>query len=357
MRIGCLCSNQYYNRDDHWVTARAEGRAMINMGFGLAEMGHEVGIFSEAFRNQENVWKKVSLYKFWDGGKHYDFIICFNPYNGSFGRESTEKENYSKILYLFYGDLDQTDALARYPKIVTFCDPAAYCHNYSFEGFKQLKPFEFFPLLFPIPCYDKLTKQDFQDFHFDTSKKTIKVWAALSSWKTDSQAYVMDDNVFNVLRILRDRLGYKIDLRLTVSNDDNRFDAKLANEFNAKIIRSLTLCYKDILDLISDTDLCIVKGGDSFPGNSSNDILALGVPMIYIVDGSRPPNPSAPNPITAMRRDLCVLNVDNYEIMEEKIRRQFDNLKEYHEGMVKCIDTKRFPIWSEIAKKILDKYK
>lgn len=369
MKIGCLASNQYSNGNNHWLTARCEGRMMINAGFGFAEMGHEVSIFAAEFDNQPNIWKNVSLYKYWDQSKHYDLIVAFNPYNGSFGRGMVEGQsagnNYNKLFYVHYGclpeNIPQVNLLASYPKTVAFFSPSysgIELHtNLRGELFPKLKPFDFFPQLFPIPCYEKLTKNDFQDYHFDKTKKTLKIWTVSSSWAQGYQGYVSDDSVVEVLNILKDDLGYGIDLTVTSHKDASTIHPDFVKVFNAKVFKNDDYNYKMILDLISNMDICIVKGNLGNPNNSSLDILSLGVPMIYLTGSEKAkPLDFSINPIMRECPDDCIDFRAPHEEKVEKIKEIMSDPEPSFNRMIKARSRERYSNWSVYMEEILKKY-
>ena len=84
-------------RGDHWASARTEARSLINIGFGLSVMGHNVDLQNEQLKDASLIWGNVSLLKNWNTSKHYDRVILFNP------PCLVPGENYEKILYIHYG--------------------------------------------------------------------------------------------------------------------------------------------------------------------------------------------------------------------------------------------------------------
>lgn len=374
MKIGCLSTNQYNNSDDQWLSARSEGRTMINAGFGFAEMGHEVGIFAAPFTHKQNVWKGASLYPYWDDSKDYDLIVAFNPYRGSFGFGMPTPpggkvgENYSKLFYVHYGPLPQGNPqekiVKQYPKTVAIFSAAINNRDILQKHYMNgavspfLRPIDFFPQLFPIPCYDKLLKQDFQDYHFDRTKKKLKIWTVSSHWHAGSQSYVPDASVIEILRILRDNLKYEIDLTVTSFSDASIIHPDFIKVFNAKVIKNLSYTYKDILDLIYNMDICIVRGASGTPANSSSDILSLGVPIIYVVNsGWNPPNDFPANSIMQCCLDDCInLPHDSHDVILAKISKQMEDPQLPFERMRLSRDYQRFPNWEKCMNKLLNKY-
>lgn len=363
MRIACLCSNQARNQcDNHWVTARSEGRHMINAGFGFGEMGYEVGIFCNEFTTTMNVYKNVSLYHEWDLTNHYDLVVTYNPHNGYFGA-GTARNNYSKIFYVHYGampeDIPQEALLARHPKIVAILSVGYYGDALQAGskgvGFPKKVPFEYFPIPHPITCYDKIVKQDFQDFHFDKTKKKLRIWIIASSWFAFDGQFIPDEKVVEILKVLRDDLNYEIDLTVTVSSLASDSHPIFVKEFNANVIENYSYTYKGVLDRLMETDLCIVKGSAGHRGSGMLDIVSLGVPFLYITD-EIVLNPLNPNEITKKCIDDCILLSDTREVLVSKVVKQMADLQPSVERMRNAYIEYSFPVWSKIAEAMLKKY-
>ena len=363
MRIACLCSNQAREQcDNHWVTARSEGRHMINTGFGFGEMGYEVGIFCNEFTTAMNVYKNVSLYHKWDLDKHYDLIVTYNPHGGYFG-PGTGRTNYSKIFHVHFGgapeDIPQAAILAKRPKTVAILSECFYGDTLQTNAqgvvFPKKVPFEYFPTPHPIACYDKLTKQDFQDFRFDKTKKKLKIWTVSSAWHVHDGQFVPDEKIVEILKVLRDDLNYEIDLTVTVCSLASTVHTVLVKEFNAKVIETYSYNYKGVLDRLMETDLCIVRGYISHRGSSMLDIASLGVPFIYVT-GSSTEDPRTYNEITKKCIDDCILLTDTHEELVNKVVKYMADPQPPVERMRNAYIDYSFPVWSKIAEALLKKY-
>ena len=272
MKIACFVNGACkQNRTDQWLSCRCEARAVINAGFGFALMDHEVDIVSSYFEDSDDVFPGVNLRKNWDVDSEYDVAITW----GASGNKFKGSYDYKELIYLFEPSSPVptlTELKDIYPRIHLFT-AAKLIQGELNEIMKH--EVGYFPLLFPIPCLPNLKKQNFQDFTFDKSKKDINVWVFIDA--VINYHIQCDSRILDILRRLRDIHGFNMNITMHRCEDSasNPVVDNIISEFEPRIILNKDLCYLDMLNTFSNTDICITKGGTSYCGNSAYDIISL----------------------------------------------------------------------------------
>lgn len=351
MRIACFPSALSSNRNDQWATCRCEGRAVVNMGFGFGEMGHNVDIVSDTFEAKSNVYKNVSLIKSVNLDTYYDIVLTFNlvpPIRG---------DMYGKLLFIVNPDLGKD----YYNRIRSLC-PKVEFMTMSIKTVDWIRrlgvEIRYLPVLYPIPCLDSLEKQDFMPFKFEKNKEVKKVWVFIGSWKN---YYInVDNKIVEILRRLRDFYGFKMEVTVMARNDDKGDNQttpaynQLLSEFKPRVLESLNMCYLDVINELSSSDICITKGGWCYCGNCCYDIVSLGKLMFYVTQGLPANGNNNINDVFPLE-DYVIRHEDQPHKTTEKIDRIMSNPGECYSAIRGALETYSFPIWSKIVSEIICK--
>lgn len=349
MKILTLLSYAYPNRTDQWLTTRCEGRTAINAGFGFGLLGHEVDIVSERFVDHKDVAPGVSLLNSLDTNKHYDILYSFDS------KKLADFKNYDRYICFvepsaplsFFEKLLET-----HPKVEMVTPVRKSVPLLAARGISV----RYLPLLYPIPCLPGLEKQDFVPFKFDITKDRLKVWVFISAWK--NYHINCDREILHIIERLTSFHKLKLDITLMIREADrgeNPIPEEvdiLINKFGAHVIKSEDLCYADIVNLLSESDICITKGGWCYAGNCNFDIISLGRLMIYVTEGPVKDSKNNINDIYPLE-EWVIRHEDSVDTINNKIDSILDNPLACYSAMKNELITYSFPVWSKMIEEIL----
>ena len=345
MKIACNVTGGT-NRSDQWVTCRCEGRSAINVGFGLALLGHEVDIVCPTFDHGISPMPGVTLKQQWDVNKKYDLVYIWGVSNATF-----PFDNYKKAIYML-----EPSAPPENLRNITTIFPKAELFTASRKAVPLVKELagldiRYFPILYPIPCCPGTKKNDFFDFNFDPTKKNINVWAFIDGWP--NYHITCDTKILEILRILRDKYGYNINLTVHQGGRNAYIPevSTIISEFNASIINNKDVCYLDMLCILSSMDICITKGGWCYAGNCAFDIVSLGKFMIYVTEGkSETYNINDIYPL----EEWVIRQEDDSSIVNQKLDHIISDPLTCYTAMKNELITYSFPVWSKMVTEIID---
>jgi hypothetical protein len=306
MKISCHVGWGNSNSTDQWMSCRGEGRAIINLGLGLGAVGQEVDIICDTLENKNDIIPGVNLRSSSDTSKIYDIAFSFNSFPCY--------TNYKKLC--FYPEISHPHEyhlktkqehpgiifVVQTPRIFKLVENGAFWQR----NFKIGEDIKWLNSPYPVPCLPGLAEWDFLPYKFDVKKKDIKIWAWRDSWKGGILQGEWAIPV--ILKRLRDVHGFRIDLYLHMSDTNFRTNEtnEIIREFNPTLIDNYTLTYRSMLDMFQSMDLCIGRGTPHHASGGPTDIISLGKPMLYIVDGS-PDNPLLINDFVSLKNYICRL--------------------------------------------------
>lgn len=341
MKIGVFAFGSISpNRDDQWLSARGEGRGMINAGFGFGQMGHEVDIVCQYFSDRDNVMPGVNLRKSFDGNTMYDILLSYNT--------RPPIQNYKKLL-MFIEPSNRKDILAKlyndYKSAIFLVAAKNTPDLNSWAKSIGMNIKNIACTLFPIPCLPGLENQDFKPFHFDKNKKEISAWVYVSGW---NNYYIPVDQYMHLtLRHLYQKYGYRISVNMIVGGSGNPFSGSaraITNEFKTNIVYNEKINYKDMLDIIDSSDICLTKGGPPYCGLCSFDAVSLGKMFFYFTHGYV--NNNLVNDLYPVE-DYCIRAEQGEGTARDKIDRAMSNPEASHAAFRKAIERQAFPSWSK----------
>lgn len=356
MRLAFYVSTGGGNSEDEFMTCRGEGRAMINIGLCYGKLGHHVDIIHIQNYDDKRVFGNTYLRKHPDQSVQYDAVFTYNA--------QPPFSNYNKIFYYIEISNPKNILLDIYNrnKNGIIMVPSSIQYNMIRNGhpwwrsnFDLDNRFSYLPVPYPIPTYKQTEDGDFFPFEFDKNKKKLKIWAYLSGWPN---YYInSDDAMLKALRRIREH-GYEIDLYVHTF-DLSRVTKAVQNiykEFNPLELKNFDFNYRQILDLISGMDLCITKGSSWACGMCSFDIMALGKPMLYCADYNKVNNinPFLIDDNHVLRMKLgSIVSSPEESALNSKVDTLLSDPLTWYNGMKTKINEHRFPIWKEIAAKLI----
>lgn len=270
-----LLDNCFYIHDrDQWDSFRNEGRIPLNMGFGLSLLGYEVNIAYHGWNAEpKTTWNGIVLSKNFLRD-YYDVALSFSTFNAESGLK------FDKGISIIYEqahinrafEYERASAGKHLQLVTTYRDLVEPMSAQLKRDVRYLPP------LYPIPCYST----GFLPPSFNPDMPTLKVYLHYTSWPQNT---TMSGDRFRtkeqaVIDHLKNR--YRVKLSILVAHRNEQ--CPIQNE-DITYYYSSECNYKNILDLIRSSDICITSGSSVFPGSGMTDIVTLGGPLIYIGDG------------------------------------------------------------------------
>ena len=122
-----------------------------------------------------------------------------------------------------------------------------------------------------------------------------------------------------------------------------------------KILLQFDRDYKQILDEIYESDICISKGRRDIGGGNFFEILSLGKMWIYIVAGDVAKFDA--NKTLLHCDKFLIKDIDSYEVVEDKMSKLLSAPKKYFDKMREPWLDFSYPYWNKIVGDLLEKYK
>lgn len=277
------------DRNDQYDSFRAEGRIVINIGFGLGVLGFNVHIIYLGWSNDlRQIYKNVYLTNK-PRLDYYDYALVFqNTPNPS--------SKYGTVIFMGYEHYS-IRIYNEYKNNINKNTIYAYLSNMNFDKVQSNIPFKIYylPMLFPIPLINTDEKFGFLPYHYEPKLPILNVFMFFSSnsLSTDfNKVRFLDKEIF-IINYLKNN-GFILNLNVLVENKehmsefpiDKFVDKNNKNETQHKIKISFSneSSYRDIINYIEKSDVCITVGGFS-SGNCLMDMISLGKPTIFIGDG------------------------------------------------------------------------
>jgi len=272
-------SNAYNNRKDQYMSCRAEGRILMNIGFGFSLLGYESFIHLPYFEGIKEVYSNVTLCQTMLD-YHYDLaVVWVQPHFLNC--------KCDRVLFFGYGPDHYEFAKQNFDKFgkdrMFMVSP--FKKNVDYLTQKSGAQIRYFPPIYPIPSYlPAESPQGFVPFNYKPALPEIKVYMFSTSWHPP--AYPGDVKSQRFLELLKSK-GYRVKLYLHVNSIENSgvLNANaLKGDETIYLVNSETT-YLDLLNVISSVDICVTKGGWGSGGNCAWDIISLGKPLLFIAHG------------------------------------------------------------------------
>lgn len=288
-----IAANPNYTlNNNEWDSFRAEGRTMINMGFGISLLGYDVNIACPHWNMEspKKTWNNIILSKapIYD---HYDFALTFS----SFEMLGSNFDTGLSIVYE-YSHIKKTKEF-----IKTTGKSVKYVSNHrdSINGIIDLIHSDdgtdeeanwpvdviYVPTIFPIP---RLSQGFIPCSYEQKPNRKLNLFLYYTGWPQNLT--ISGDRFTNKMQFVLDHLkskGYKIYLEVLVLS--RRSSCPIVNnkldQSDISFYYSEESNYRDIIQMIQCADICMTYGAPVFSGCSAPDIISMGKPLIYLGDG------------------------------------------------------------------------
>lgn len=332
-------TSQITNKGDQYDSFRGEGRAAVNIGFGLSLLGYDVDIVS-AWKDKD-AWPNVHLRNN-PRDIYYDIAFAFT------GSNRYNDIRFKKGVFMTYTpeDIERAEKFIRDTGIeLKFVCP----YKDVIDDVQQNTSYKmnYLPFLFPIPSTN-VGFLPFNDFDYDPTKG-LNIYMHYNSWDSVHSDFFSKRKL--VVDFLKNR--YKFNLWIHERNEDmakNSTAKNLITEYETYYIHNDKMHYGDIINLIKSVDLCITQGGLNELGGSIIDIISLGKPIIYIANGLPK---KALNPLYNCPEHLVFVQEKEEESLK-KLENIINNRKESFDCFRNAIKDFDFDNWKEYAKDIFD---
>lgn len=327
---------------DQYDSFRAEGRILMNVGFGLSLLGFEINIiFNEWEINEnkqicENIY--LSNHPMYD---NYDYILMFSPNYLDFVK-------CDKTIFLDYA-FRHIEEVHQYventKKDVTYINIAEHVNKKAErDGHKFPMEYSYMPALYPIPSINV----GFLPYSFEITNNELNFFIYYNSLKATTQYALKYKFVIDFFK----NKGYKIKLYIHTGSketlvifpfDDKNYDINYIYDTDAR--------YIDILNNIKSSDICMIPGSHC-SGNDIGDVISLGKPLLYISNAIiNPEIDTHCNHIYDNPEYLIYIHESNEETIE-KLEKFILNPEESYNAFKESHKDYDFNNWKEYAKKI-----
>lgn len=312
------CSNA---KENEFESCRGEGRAIINIAFGFALLDYECYIVNNYgnINEPKQIWKNVYITNRPDENITYNISLSFDNYN------ILNSKNYKHKILMNYA---HTDRIYQHIKnnnldIILVCPSPTIMSDSSTFQYKHVK---YLNTIYPIPSINI----GFVPYRFEPKLPEIKIYLYHSSWEgsVSSSSYSRGKQRL-VLDFLKSK-GYKPNLFIHVTDKDNAkksiedYDLSKYDTNKIHYLYNEKTNYDNIIQILKEVDLCIpARAGYDSAGSSIGDIIGLGKPFIYIVDGT-PHKEFIFNPLYRCPNYMIVRQEDYHESYR-KLEKIFPN--------------------------------
>lgn len=291
---------------DHYGNFRGEGRIPINIGFGLMELGFQVNIVYEYFKElafvKNNGNKGSVLLSRSPNNKEYDFQLFWDRI-----QPVTSKKEICIINY--------THEIKRFENVKGLTYVTPYIDLVDFMSKESKQPVKYLPQINPITLYHK----GFKDFNYDiTNKEIVNVFVYISSWERNTLCIREFGIILERIKYLLNRDNHKVKLFIQVNDEQMKKDCRTILRYGDEIEFIGKFNYINYLKMIETMDIFILKGTQFMASAGMYDIISLGKPMLYVSESIHPGvyrNPLFHNP------EYLIIEGDN----ERNINRKVDN--------------------------------
>ena len=335
------------DKENEFESCRGEGRISINTAFGFSLLGYECYIVNNLnITSPKKIWENVYITNKSDENETYDIAFAWNIELLKY------RNNYKYKILSSYADTIKLSKIIKKENldIILTCNVPCMMHEPTHFNYRNT---QYLPVIYPIPSINV----GFLPYNFKPKLPELKVMLYHSSWESTierSQYYTHKQQL--ILDILNQK--YKVNLYILVSNEEvikkcpTTYNLLKCNEIH--YVNNEKTRYDDIIKLILNVDLCISTGGSSMPGPNVPDIISLGKPMIYVVEGF-------PSTTEFNNSDLCkcvensIISSETDDISIKKIETALDNLEISFNCYRKSLEDYDFKNWKKYTENFLIK--
>lgn len=335
------------NKKNEFESCRGEGRISINTAFGFSLLGYECYISNNYnISSPKRIWENVYLINSPDENVMYDIAFSWNI------EQLKNRNNFKYKILTSYADAIRYSQIImeQHLDIILVCGSPCMMHEPTHVNYKIS---QYLPAIYPIPSINI----GFIPYKFEPTLPELKVLLYHSSWESTierSQYYIHKQQL--ILDILNQK--YKVNLYILVANEEVEKKCQFIYDLfkcnKVQYINNKNLKYDNIINLILSVDLCLSVGGTSMPGPIVVDIISLGKPMLYTIEG-------APEIDKFSNNDFCkcvnhiIASTESNNISIKKINTILNNLEISYNCYKKAIEDYDFKNWKKYAENFLIK--
>lgn len=340
------CSNV---KENEFESCRGEGRSVINMAFGFALLGYECYIINNwNISSPKKIWDNVYINNHPDVNEIYDIAISYD------NLPIINQANYKHKIVMNYAHTDEVLKKINENNldVILTCPIPSIMHDSSTFQYKNSR---YLPPVSPIPSVNI----GFIPYKFEPKLPELKVYVYHSSWSGSSGSnFHWGRKQLLILEFLKSK-GYKLNLFIHVENEETSkncpFGIKDSNVNDIHYIYNDKVRYDDIIKMLKSVDLCISGGGIDYIGTCVCDIISLGRPLIYVVDGV-PNNEFIFNGLYNCPKYL-IISQEPDDISQQKLESIITSLEESYNCYRDTLKDLDFNNWKEYVTKFLEQEK
>lgn len=322
---------------DHYGIFRGEGRLPINIGFGLAELGYNVNIIYEFFKEFSYEINcppmgSITLSK-QPIHKEYDFQLVWDRF-----QDVKSKKNICIINYPH-----EIKNITKLNSI--FVTPYKGLVDYMEQESKR--KVNYLPQLNPIPTYHL----GFKRYNYNiVNKETINIFLYMSSWERNVPCIREYDIILERIKYLLNNQYPTKKIKLFIQVNDNSMirDCKSLLKYGNEIEFIGKYRYDKYLQFIEDMDILILKGTQFMASAGMYDIISLGKPLLYVSETLHPGIWRNPFYDNNNKENLIFVN-ENERSIKRKIDNFINNPEILYNKFKECLSDNNFENWKRYA--------
>lgn len=335
------------DKENEFESCRGEGRISINTAFGFSLLGYECYVVNAyKFSLPKKIWENVYIINKPDENVVYDIAFSWNL------EHLIKTPNFKYKIITTYTDTPRLLKIIKEQNldIILTCNVPCMMHESSHYNYQNT---QYLPVIFPIPSVNI----GFLPYKFEPKLPELNVLLYHSTWEhtiARSQYYIHKQQL--IINTLNQK--YKVNLNVLVANENVRkripliYDLFKCNKITC--IDNEKLRYNDIINLISSVDLCLPVGAIFMPGPLVVDILSLGKPIIYTLEGY-PSKTEFNNNCLCKCSDYILIGPESDTVSIEKIEKLLKNLEISFNYYRKSIEDYDYKNWKKCTEEFLIK--
>ena len=339
------------DKGNEFESCRGEGRISINTAFGFSLLGYECYIVNNYnITSPKKIWENVYIINKPCNNEIYDIAFSWDI------DHLKDKKNYKHKILTSYADTPNLSKIIKEQNldIILTCNVPCQMHEPTHFNYQNT---QYLPVIFPIPSINEKNNIGFLSYKFEPKLPELKVLLYHSSWEDTiarNQYYAHKQQL--ILDILNKK--YKVNLYILVANEKSAekcsltYDLLKCNEIN--YVNNEKMRYDDIIKSILDVDLCLSVGAIFMPGPLVVDIISLGKPMIYVIEGF-PSTTEFNNNCLCECIEHAIIGSETDVISNKKIETTLDNLEVSFNCYRKVIEDYDFKNWKKYTEDFLIK--
>ncbi len=336
------------DKENEFESCRGEGRASINTAFGFSLLGYECYIVNNYINitSPKKIWENVYIINKPLTDVTYDIAFSWDI------EHLKNKKNYKYKILSSYADTPRFSKIIKDENldIILVCNVPCMMHEPCHFNYQNT---QYLPVIYPIPSINI----GFLPYKFEPKLPELKVLLYHSSWKDTiarSQYYTHKQQL--ILDTLNQK--YKVNLHILVADEEivkkcqHIYKLSKCNEIH--YANNEKMRYDDIVKLILDVDLCLSVGAIFMPGPLVVDMVSLGKPMIYTIEGF-PSKTEFNNNCLCKCIEYAIICPEADDISNKKIETALNNLEISFNCYRKTMEDYDFKNWKIYIEDFLTK--